>query len=70
MVSQFPLDYMHLICLGVVKRMFHYFVHGNNKAIKFSSTDIIEISEALCNISAWELSDFARKTRNLEELER
>lgn len=68
MVSQFPLDYMHLVCLGVVKRMFHYFVHGNNKAIKFSSTDIIEISEALCNI--WVPSDFAQKTRSLEELER
>lgn len=70
MISQFPLDYMHLVCLGVVRRMFHYFVHGNNKAIKFSSTDIIEISEALCNISAWVPSDFARKTRSLEELER
>jgi hypothetical protein len=71
MVNQFPLDYMHLVCLGVVKRMLHIFVHGRgNKVIKFSSIVINNISEALCNISAWVPSDFARKTRSLEELER
>jgi len=46
------------------------FVHGEIKAIKFSSAVIYEISRDLCNISAWISSDFARKTRSLEELDR
>jgi len=70
MVSQFPLDYMHLVCLGVVKKMLNIFVHGKIKAIKFSSVVINEISQNLCNISSWIPSDFVRKTRGLEELER
>lgn len=69
MVSQFSLDYMHLVCLGVVKKMLQMFVHGKMKAIKFNSTVIQEISEALCNMSAWIPNDFARKTRSLEELD-
>jgi hypothetical protein len=28
MVSHFPLDYMHLICLGVVRRLIHLWVNG------------------------------------------
>jgi hypothetical protein len=27
-VSHFPLDYMHLICLGVVRRLIHLWVNG------------------------------------------
>lgn len=70
MVSQFPLDYMHLVCLGVVKKMLQTFMHGRIKAIKFNSTVVQEISEALCNISAWIPNDFAWKTRSLKELDR
>jgi len=29
MVSNFPLDYMHLICLGVVRRLVHLFCYVN-----------------------------------------
>lgn len=70
MVSQFPLDYMHLVCLGVMKKMLQIFVHGEIKAVKFSSRIIHKILQVLGNISAWIPSDFARKTRSLEELER
>lgn len=28
MVSQFPLDYMHLVCVGVVRRMLHIWLRG------------------------------------------
>ncbi|KAL3190719.1 hypothetical protein MRX96_018990 [Rhipicephalus microplus] len=28
MVSDYPLDYMHLVCLGVVKNLLHYWVRG------------------------------------------
>lgn len=51
MVSQFPLDYMHLVCLGVVKKMLQIFVHGNIKVIKFSAAVISQISQTLHDIS-------------------
>lgn len=28
MISGFPLDYMHLVCLGLVRRMIHLWLHG------------------------------------------
>lgn len=31
LVSGFPLDYMHLICLGVMKKLLWYWMHGYNK---------------------------------------
>lgn len=70
MVSQFPLDYMHLVCLGVVKKMLQIFVNGNFKPVKFSGNMIKEISANLNNISKWIPSEFARKTRTLYEIDR
>lgn len=68
--GQFPLDYKHLVCVGVIKKMFHIFMHREIKTIKFSSAVIRKISQTLCNISEWIPKDFVRKTRNLEKLER
>ncbi|XP_029164443.1 uncharacterized protein LOC114946024 [Nylanderia fulva] len=69
MVSQFPLDYMHLICLGVVKKILQTFTHGSHKQ-KFSAKMIKEISANLKTIAKWIPSEFARKTRELENLDR
>lgn len=70
MVSQFPLDYMHLVCLGVVKKMLLIFVKGQFKSVKFSVNMIKEISTNLDQISKWIPSEFARKTRRLDEIDR
>lgn len=70
MVTQFPLDCMHLICLGVVKKILQICIHGDIKTIKFSGAVISKISQDLCDISLWIPSEFARKTRSLEEFER
>lgn len=69
MVSQFPLDYMHLVCL-VVKKMLQIFLNGNIKTIKFSVADILNISQNLNNISTWIPTECARKTHTLKELDR
>lgn len=50
MVSQFPLDYMHLICLGVVKKILQIFTHGSHKQ-KFFAKMIKKISANLKTIA-------------------
>lgn len=44
MVTQFLLNYMHLIYLGVVKKIFQIWIRGELKIIKFSGTVIFKIS--------------------------
>lgn len=70
MISQFPLDYMHLVCLGVVKKMLQLFVKGQFKPVKFSANMIKKISASLKRISKWIPAEFARKTRSLDEIDR
>lgn len=70
MVSQFPLDYMHLVCLGVLKKMLLLFVKGTFKPVKFSANMIQQISANLNHISNWIPTEFARKTRSLNEIDR
>lgn len=57
MVSQFPLDYMHLVCLGVMKR-------------RLGSRVIDGISQHLLNLNSHIPSEFARKPRSLKEIDR
>lgn len=49
MVNIFPLDYMHLILLGITKKMLLFWVKGNKTDFKtkFSAQDILEISRGL-----------------------
>ena len=47
-VRQFPLDYMHLVCLGIVRRMI-YFLKGNGpRDCKLSQLQLGQISAKLC----------------------
>lgn len=70
MVSQFPLDYMHLVCLGVVKKMLQIFVSGRVKPVKLTGNMINEISDNLDRIAKWIPSEFVRKTRTLYDIDR
>ncbi|KAM0727875.1 hypothetical protein ACS0PU_005344 [Formica fusca] len=49
MVSQFPVEYMHLVCLGVTKKILKAFTKGwhvnENQIVKFNSKMMKEISE-------------------------
>ena len=58
-VSGFCLDYMHLVCLGVVKRMF-WFLRQGPKHCKLSQRQISEISENLVFYSGKMPSEFVR----------
>lgn len=69
LVSQFPLDYMHLVCLGVVRRLIIYWYNGPFKA-RLSSRIRSAISIDLENLVEFTPSEFARKPRSLNEYKR
>jgi len=69
MVSQFPLDYMHLVCLGVVKRMILIWLKGPLKN-RIGSFVRNRISDDLFNLRHYIPSEFARRPRGFAHIER
>lgn len=68
MVSGFILDYMHLVCLGVVRRLLHFWMRGALD-IRLSARSISLISQKLVSMRGNIPSEFSRKPRGLTELE-
>ena len=66
-IKQFPLDYMHLVCLGVVKRILTFLIKGPN-VCKISQQLIGQISDKMSNHSGLMPSEFNRQPRRLSEL--
>ena len=66
MITGFPLDYMHLVCLGVVRRLINLWLHGPFTC-KLSQTIISEISDKLVMIQPYISREFSRKPRALFE---
>ena len=69
LVSQFPLDYMHLVCLGVVRRLINLWLKGPLK-FRLPSHLVGRISDKLVNLRAYIPDEFARKPRSLREVDR
>jgi hypothetical protein len=65
MVSSFPLDYMHLICLGVVRRLLHQCSHGLHS--KLSQTQLLTVSEKLVALQPHIPREFSRKPRRIAQ---
>lgn len=71
MVKQFPLDYLHTVLLGVVKKMLFTFYGGvtrTNKLGKLPWYDKQKIADRLKQISATQPSEFQRKCRPWSKL--
>ena len=51
LISTFVLDYMHLVCLGVVRRILNYLIKG--PVGKVSALQLREISDRLINYAKW-----------------
>ena len=68
MVKDIPLDYMHLVCLGVMRKLLIHWV--NRQATEYLITEqmLKEISDRLIEIRKWVPSEFARLPRSLSEL--
>lgn len=64
MISNVPLDYMHLVCLGVMKKMISLWVSGP-LPIRMLARDIKIISDKLTDYQKTTPNDFSRKPRSL-----
>lgn len=70
LVVQFPLDYMHLVCLGVTKRFLRFWIKKGKFVVRLSSRQINEISSRLNKCRRYIPSEFARKPRSLKHVDR
>ena len=68
-VTGFPIDYMHLVCLGVVKRILLTWKRGP-RHVKLSSRQIKQLSNNLVELKGKLPSEFARQPRSLEHVKR
>lgn len=69
MVTQIPLDYMHLVCLGVMKRLLLLWIKGPLRC-RLGLHEIHQISASLVALKQNIPSEFARKPRSLAEIDR
>lgn len=70
MVTQFPLDPMHLVYLGVMKKMIGLWINGQYAKARLGSADVKRLSMDLLALRKCVPVEFARKPRGLEELDR
>ena len=68
-IHDFPLDYMHLVCLGVVKRLLSFLTRGPPNC-RLSHRHKSLISERLISYNGLMPSEFARQPRSLTEVDR
>jgi len=70
MIRSFPLDYMHLVCLGVTKKLIKLWIEGPPSAFKLNAAKINEISRQLIYFRRFVPTEFARRPRQLTECDR
>lgn len=68
LVSEVVLDYMHLICLGVMRKLLRIWVHGPLPH-KLARSQILAMSEFLISCRENFPSEFSRKPRPLKDLD-
>lgn len=69
MVLQFSLDYMHLVLLGVVKKLLCMWISGP-LTCRLPAKLVTQLSEKLVNCAKYFPVEFQRKPRSLKELSR
>ena len=67
-IYSFSLDYMHLVCLGVMCCILNYLKKGPGG--KISAAQISEVSQVLLSDNGCMPTKFARQPRSLNELDR
>lgn len=69
LVSHFPIDYMHAVCLGVMRKLLNTWVAGNLK-VRLPGRVVKILSELLLSLHPCIPMEFNRKPRSLTELSR
>lgn len=64
-VKQIPLDYQHLVCLGVVRKLIYLRLKGKVKRYKLSATTTHLLSKRLIALKPFVSCEFVRKPRSL-----
>ena len=67
MVTEFPYDYMHLVCLGVMKRLLLIWINGP-QATRLTKACVMNISNRLLEMKECVTTDFSRKPRGLQDI--
>ena len=70
MVNDFLYEYMHLVCLGVVKKLILLWLRGDHRIFKLSTTQVNELSQNLNSLVPYICSEFSRKPRSFREIDR
>ena len=68
-IKSFPLDYMHLVCVGVMKRIL-MFLKSGPRVCKLSHQQIEVLSDKLVALNGKMPREFARQPRSLDVLDR
>lgn len=68
MVKQFPLDYMHLVCLGITKLLLRLWFRSKKPLLSPKILDIL--SDELLELGKYLPKEFNRKTHSITELGR
>jgi len=72
-IFNFPLDYMHLVCLGVMKKLILLWLGSIKKAhlsVRLETIKVLTISNNLLLLKPFITSDFSRLPRGLNEVPR
>lgn len=64
-VLDIPLDYMHLVCIGVVKKIISLWIKGPLQ-VRLSATKVSIISKNLIQMKPFIVQEFARKPQELQ----
>lgn len=70
MVSKFPIDYMHCILLGVMKKLLNYWVTGSNVKVKLPYNLIQQLSNITVSFKTCFPTEINRKRRPISDLAR
>lgn len=69
MINQVALDYMHLVCLGVMKRLLLFWIKGS-KNVRLNIERQKDVCDAILALRFSIPSEFARLPRSLNELDK
>lgn len=70
MVKCFPYEYMHLVCLGVTRKLLQLWCRGKKSYYRLTASKASIISSYLLDCRAYTPLEFNRKPRSLIELDR
>lgn len=68
-VSNFPLDYMHMVCLGTMKKLIKLWMKGP-LSVRLSSHKIQILSDSIKSLKSSFPCEFSRRPRGLDEIAR